>query len=120
MDSKFIDDTARYILTIIRSGGPVTWWWGSEAFRVTAYKGMAALRFSVNGFVHKGDVVAALNGGSDMFEVYCLDGDDNVVSRRDDVHLDELVGAIDTLVEKNCPDGEYNIKRRGWLESERI
>jgi hypothetical protein len=120
MDSKFIDDTARYILTIIRSGGPVAWSWGPESFRATVYKGMAALRFSVNGFVHKGDVVAALNCGADMFEVYCLDGDDNVVSRLDDVHLDELVGVIDTLVEKDCPDEEYDIKRRGWIESERI
>jgi hypothetical protein len=120
MDSKFINGTAWYILSVIRSGGPVIWSWGPEGFKATVYNGMAALRFSVNGFLHRGDVVAALNGGADMFEVYCLDGDDNVVSRRDDVCLDELVGVIDTLVEKDCPDEEYDIKRRGWLAGKSI
>jgi hypothetical protein len=66
------------------------------------------------------DVVVAINSGSGMFEVYCLDGDDSVVSRRDDVCLNELVGVIDTLVEKNCPDEEYDIKRRQWLAGKSI
>jgi hypothetical protein len=61
---------------------------------------MAALRFSVNGVIHKGDVVVAYNRGADAFEVYCLGGGDAIVSSHDDVYLDELVEAIDKLVER--------------------
>jgi uncharacterized protein YqeY len=42
-------------------------------------------------------------------------GDDTVVSTQDDVYLDELVGVIDRMVEKNDSDEEYNEKRREWL-----
>jgi hypothetical protein len=116
MDAEYINDTAQNILSIIRSGGPVTWSWGPESFQATAYKGMAALRFSVDGFVHKGEVVVAYNGGMDLFEVYCLGADGNVTASRDEVYFDELVDAIDQLVEKDCPDKEYDEKRRKWLE----
>jgi hypothetical protein len=70
MNAKFINDTAKYILSIIRSGGPVTWSWGPKDFRATVYKSMAALRFSVNGFLHKGNVIVVLNAGADCFEFY--------------------------------------------------
>ncbi len=99
---------ANYILSIIRSGGPVTWSWGPAVFRPVEYDGMAALRFTVNGFIHKGDVVAAYNRGADTFVVYCLDRNDEVASSKNDIHLGELVDAIDGLVETRCPDAEYN------------
>jgi hypothetical protein len=120
MDQQFIDDTAGYIRSIIDSGIPVSWSWGPGDFRATAYNRMAALRFSVNGVLHKGDVVVAYNRGSDMFEVYCLDGSGKVVSSNDDVCFDELVEAIDRLVEKNCSDAEYHGKRGKWFADNSI
>jgi hypothetical protein len=104
MDKNFIDETAKYIRSIIDSDIPVSWSWGPDNFRATTFRGMAALRFSVNGAIHKGDVVVAYNRGSDMFEVYCLDGNETAVSSNDDVCFDELVEAIDRLVEKEGSD----------------
>jgi hypothetical protein len=115
MGTDHIDETADYILTVLRSGGPVMWSWGAKNFRAAVYEGMAALRFSVSGFVHVGDVAVALNKGADVFEVYCLDCNDTVVSSRDGVYLDELVGTVDGLVEKEGSDAEYDKKRRQWL-----
>ena len=115
MDTKFINYTAQNILTIIRSAGPVAWSWGLDNFRATAYKGMAALRFSVSGFVHKGDVVVALNVGADMYEVYCIDGESNAVNSGTNVYFDELVSVIDRMVEKDCSQADYENKTRKWL-----
>ena len=99
MEPDYIKEMAEYILKIIRSGGAVTWSWGPAVFRPVEYDGMAALRFTVNGLIHKGDVAVAYNRGADTFEVYCLDRNDKVLSSMGDVHLGELVGVIDRLVE---------------------
>lgn len=116
METDYINKMAEFIMSVIRSGFPVSWSWGPGSFRATAYKGMAALRFLVNGFIHKGDVVVAYNAGPDAFEVYCLGSDDTVVSSRDDVYLDELVNAIDKLVEKEGSDDDYDTRRREYLK----
>ncbi len=120
METDFIKEMADYILKIIHSGGPVTWSWGPAVFRPVEYNGMAALRFTVNGFIHKGDVVVAYNRGADTFEVYCLDRNDAVVSSKDDVYFDELIDVIDGLVERQCSDEEYNPqlnKRTIWNQT---
>ncbi len=115
MDTKLINYTAQNILTIIRSGGSAAWSWGPENFRATVYKKMSALRFSVSGFIHKGDVVVALNRAADLYEVYCLDEADKVVSSQDEVYFDELIDVIDRLVEKDCSTADYEHKTRQWL-----
>jgi hypothetical protein len=120
MDTEFLNYTAQNVLTIIRSGGPITWSWGSKTFRTELYAGKAALRFSVSGFVHKGDVVVALNQAADLYEVYCLDRDGAIVSLQIEVYFDELVAVIDRLVEKNCPTDEYAHKTGEWLEENRM
>jgi hypothetical protein len=104
MDKQFIDEIAEYIRTILCSGGPVTWSWGVDRFRATEYRNMAALRFSVIGAIHKGDVVVAYNQGADTFEVFCLGDGDTIVSSNDDVYLDELLEVIDRFVERNGSD----------------
>lgn len=116
MDTTFINETAQYILTIIKLGGPVTWSWGPEDFKPTVYNDMASLEFTVNGFVHKGKVVVSYNRGVDSFEVYCLDGSDEIVNSRDDVYFNELIDALDRMVEKNCSGEEYDKKRSEWLK----
>lgn len=120
MDTHYINKTAEYILSIIRSGGPVTWSWGPKSFQAMAYKGMAALYFSVSGFLHKGKVIVALNAGADCFEVYCIDKKENVVALMDDVYFNELVEVIDRLVERGDSDTEYGKKRRQWLADNSI
>ena len=116
MDTEFINHTAQNILEIIRAGGPISWSWGPDKFRPTVYEKMPAMRFSVSGFVHEGDVVVALNRAADLYEVYCLDETDKVVSSQDEVFFNELVDVIDRLVEKNCSTVDYEHKTRQWLE----
>ncbi len=120
MDTKYINEMAEYILSIIRMGGSVTWSWGPKSFQAMAYKGMAALRFSVSGFLHKGKVIVSLNAGADCFEVYCVDNKENVLAAKDDVYLNELVEVIDRLIERGDSDAEYDKKRRRWLADNSI
>lgn len=114
MDKEFIDEMCNYIKQILRSGGPILWSWGVENFRHIEYKEMAALRFKVNGFLHKADVVVAFNEGADCFEVYCLNENDEVVKSKDDVYLQELVDVVDQFVEKDCSQKEYNAQLEEW------
>lgn len=67
---------------------------------------MAALKFTVNGFLHKGDVVIAYNGGADLFELYLLKKSEVIKSMKG-IYVDELVRVIDSSVEKNTSDVEY-------------
>lgn len=119
MDPKFIDDTAQVILAIIRSGGPITWSWGTRAFNAMVYRDMAALQFVVSGFIHSGKVIVAYNGGTDTFEVYCL-VNDVVVKSRNDIYFDQLVDVIDGMVEKNCSESDYHDKVNKWLTDKLI
>ncbi len=117
MDKAYIDQMCNYIKEIFSYSTPIIWSWGAVIFHHTEYKEMAALRFEVNGFIHKGDVVVAYNGGSDVFEVYCLGENDIVVSSNDDVYLDQLVEVIDSMVEKSGTKEEYNAQIIDWGET---
>lgn len=48
---------------------PVLMSWGVEGFAATVYKDMPALQIEVNGRLHTGYVIVALNG-ADYYEVY--------------------------------------------------
>lgn len=61
---------------------PVLMSWGIEEFAAIIYKGLPALRIKVNGRLHAGYVIIALNG-SDYYEVYLQKGKTwNVSTRR--------------------------------------
>ncbi len=114
MDKAYIDEMCNYIKEIFSYSQGVVWSWGAIVFNHTEYKEMPALRFEVNGFIHKGDVIVAFNGGADAFEVYCLDKNEAVVNSRDDVYFDELVEVIDSMVEKAGSDETYNEQIKDW------
>lgn len=103
-----------YIKQILCQQRAILWSWGAENFRNIEYRDMPAVQFTVNGFIHKGDVVIAYNGGCDYFEVFCLDANEAVVKSKDDVYLDELVGVVDGLVEKDCSQPQYNAQIKEW------
>ncbi|MFR9542446.1 MAG: hypothetical protein SNG27_08715 [Rikenellaceae bacterium] len=105
MEREYIDEICNYIKEIFSYSRPIIWSWGAEKYRNIAYNDMPALRFNVNGYLHKGDVIVALNEGADAFEVFCLDDSDKVIKSKDDVYFDELVGVIDKFVEN---DGQYD------------
>lgn len=81
--------------------------WGISNIRAGEYNEMPSLLFKVNGFVHQGEVVIAYNQGSDLYEVYCLNNDLQPIQSREDVYFDELVDAVDRMVEKDCGAEQY-------------
>ena len=100
MDEAYKKEMCNYILHILNSSGPILWSWGAENFCISEYNEMPALKFKVNGYLHKGDVIVVYNGGGDCFEVYCFDDNSKIVKSNDDVYLNELVYVIDAMVEK--------------------
>lgn len=75
--------------------------WGVSKVRYTEYNGMASLVLTVNGFLHQGLVVVALDEGSDTYIVYCLDDNLNEVAKEEDVYFDQLGNIIDRMVERD-------------------
>jgi len=106
MEIQFINETAKYILSIIKSSQSIYFSWGTHSLKTIVYKEMAALKFTVNGFLYKGDVVIAYNGGADLFELYLLKQSEVIKSIKG-IYVDELVRVIDYSVEKNASDEEY-------------
>ena len=79
--------------------------WGIKEFTAMVYNGMPALRIKVNGRLHTGYVIVALNG-SDYYEVYLLHGI-TAVCVNEEVCFDELGDVIDRAIEKGTDENEY-------------
>ncbi len=92
-------EMAKYILQILRSQPIVVFSWGFHR----AYPISNGLRFSVNGYLHQGEVEVVYNDGSDLFEVRLSDGRVEV-----DVYADCLVNVIDGMVER-CKDYDNRV-----------
>ncbi len=84
-----------YILKIINSQPIIKKSWGFNT-PVAIENG---LRFSVQGFLHKGHVEVVYCYGPDLFEVRLLNPGFTLKEKIDDVSLSELVGVIDRKVE---------------------
>ena len=67
---------------------------------------MPALRIKVNGRLHKGYVIVALNG-SDYYEVY-LHNEKGTVCVHEEVYYDELGDIIDKAIESGTDKAEYD------------
>lgn len=80
--------------------------WGIGRFAATVYKDMPALKFKVNGRLHKGAVIIALNG-ADYYEVY-LQNDNGTTLINDEVCFDELGDLIDEHIESGTDKAEYD------------
>ena len=57
------------------------------------------LRFSVNGFKHKGNVAVRYNEGLDLFDIEILTFENEVIESIDGVYFDQLIEVIDNRVE---------------------
>ncbi|MFR9546887.1 MAG: hypothetical protein SNJ29_15130 [Rikenellaceae bacterium] len=116
IEKQYIYKTCNTIKEILSYNKPIVWSWGVEGFRYTEFQNMPALRFRVNGFLHKGDVVVAYNGGADTFEVYCLNRSNKISNSHDDVYFDVLVDVIDRMVEKDCSQENYSEQVSNWCK----
>lgn len=117
MEQEYVMEVANGINEVLNLSAAVTMSWGITDRRATVYAGMPAMLFKVNGFVHKGDVVVALNEGQDLYECYLLEDDCRVKRCFREVYVEDLVGIIDRAVETgNATEEEYRAKVTQWLE----
>jgi len=88
-------EMANYIISIFKTDLPVIMSWG-----FTRPIGIEnGLRFSVNGFKHKGNVVVRYNEGMDLFDVEIITSENEVIETIDGVYFDQLIEVIDNRVE---------------------
>lgn len=87
---------------------PVLMSWGIAEFAATIFKDLPALRIKVNGLLHTGYVIIALNG-SDYYEVYLLKGKD-AECINEEVCYNELGDVIDRAIECGTDKEEYEKK----------
>ena len=80
--------------------------WGIKEFAATLYRDLPALRIKVNGRLHAGYVIVALNG-SDYYEVYLVKGME-VECVNEEVCFDELGDVIDRAIESGTNKAEYD------------
>lgn len=80
--------------------------WGIEKFAAIIYRDMPALRIKVNGRLHTGCVIVALNG-SDYYEVYLQD-EAGTKCVHEEVCFDELGDVIDRAIESGTDKAEYD------------
>lgn len=85
---------------------PILMSWGIKEFVATLYGDMPALRLKVNGRLHAGNVIIALNG-SDYYEVY-LQNDKGTECVNEEVYFDELGDVIDRAIESGTDKEEYD------------
>ncbi len=80
--------------------------WGASKFSATVYKDMPALTFKVNGRLHKGTIIIALNG-ADHYKVYLQSGKETTLINGE-VCFVELGDVIDEHIERGTDEAEYN------------
>lgn len=99
------DTTARQLLAL--TPAPTLLSWGiRQPFIATIHKNMPALKFKVNGRLHKGYVIIALNEGIDYYEIYLQNGDKTTLVN-EEVCFDELGTVIDEAIESGTDKAEY-------------
>ena len=87
---------AAYILSIFRTQPMIVFSWGFHG----AYAIKDGLCFSVNGYIHQGEVEVKYDRGVDLFVVNTLNEDGSIKQQETDVYLDCLVNVIDGMVER--------------------
>ena len=95
----------RYILNCLTRQKWVVFSWGFNS-PVAINNG---LRFSVNGFIHKGLVEVVYNEGTDLFDLKLIRNNEPSIIITD-VEVSELIEVIDTHVE-SVSDYEKRVKK---------
>ena len=108
MDKEYVLEVANTIREQLVGMTPIStiMSWGASKFAATIYKDMPALMFSVNGRLHKGNIIIALNG-ADYYEVYLKSGSETALINSE-VCFDELGDVIDEYIESGTDKEEYN------------
>lgn len=88
-------EMANYIISIFKTNLPMIMSWGYNS-PVALENG---LRFSVNGFKHKGNVAVIYDEGLDLFNIEILTFENEVIDTINGVYFDQLIEVIDNRVE---------------------
>lgn len=107
MDKEYVMQIAQTIRKqlVTLTAANVLMSWGINRFIATVHRNMPALKFEVNGRLHIGNVIIALNG-SDYYEVY-LQNDKGIERINEEVCFDELGDVIDRAIESGTDKEEY-------------
>jgi hypothetical protein len=73
----------------------IVWCWGANSWANVDNK---ALRFKVQGYLHKGFVFLTVNG-LDLFDIYLTNVKGEIKQVETDVYIEDLIERIDLLVE---------------------
>ena len=84
-----------YILNCLTHQKMIVFSWGFH--KAIALKN--GLRFSVNGFIHKGIVEVLYNEGEDLFEINLIKNGE-IIKHIASVSIDELIETLDENIEK--------------------
>ena len=108
MEKEYVMQVAQTIKEQLVALTPMTvlMSWGIKEFAATLYRDLPALRIKVNGRLHAGYVIVALNG-SDYYEVYLVKGME-VECVNEEVCFDELGDVIDRAIESGTDKAEYD------------
>lgn len=108
MNKEYVMNVAKTIKEQLVSltAMPILVSWDIKEFVATIYDDMPALRLKVNGRLHAGYVIIALNG-SDYYEVY-LQNDKGMECVNEEVYFDELGDVIDRAIESGTDKAEYD------------
>jgi hypothetical protein len=112
MNAQRINQIAQEIYQQVRASVPmnVLWSWGISKKQATYYKNMPSLIMVVNGFIHKGIVIISLNEGKDLYNIYLLNNQQEVIQTIEDVYSEDL-DILDRLIETGeMTDTEYKGK----------
>ena len=89
-------DMSKYIYRILLSQPTILMSWGFHSPIVIKQ----GLKFSVNGFILKGQVQITYNEGADLFDLTFFTEENQILNTLTGVYIDELVDTIDRHVER--------------------
>ena len=99
-------EMANYIYSILKNQLSIIWSWGFNS-PIALTNG---LQFKVEGFIFKGWVKITYNSGKDLFDIFLLNYQMEVVKKIDGIYFDQLVMVIDSEVEM-VNDYENRVKQ---------
>jgi len=87
-----------YILSLTGEQKETLYSWGFSNDILTEN----GLQFTVQGFLFNGLVVIVPNKETDTYSLRLKNTDGSIFAERNDIHCNELLSTIDSLVEKDC------------------
>jgi hypothetical protein len=109
-------EMSKYIYSILLSQPTILMSWGFTSPIVIKQ----GLKFSVNGFLLKGQVKIIYNEGADLFDLTFISENKQVRNSMNGIYFDELVDTIDRQIEKTDNYNERVNQEYGFKDEEKV